>query len=47
VAHRLTTVKECDQIYLISKGIFVAQGTFKELSENDPYFKKLSNQEIQ
>ena len=46
VAHRLTTVQECDQIYFIDKGKFVAMGTYKDLMENNASFKRLSNQDF-
>jgi ABC-type multidrug transport system fused ATPase/permease subunit len=46
IAHRLTTVQECDQIYLIDKGKFVAMGTYKGLLENNASFQRLSNQDF-
>ena len=33
IAHRLTTVKNCDKIYLFDKGEIKKEGTFKELFE--------------
>ncbi len=31
IAHRLTTVKHCDQIYLLEKGQIIKSGTYKEV----------------
>jgi ABC-type multidrug transport system fused ATPase/permease subunit len=31
IAHRLSTVRECDQIYLVDDGKIIAQGNFLEL----------------
>lgn len=41
IAHRLTTVQMCDQIMLLDKGSKIAQGTFKDLSENNPAFTRM------
>ena len=38
IAHRLTTVKKCDQIVLLDKGRKIAQGRFDELSETSAAF---------
>jgi len=40
VAHRLSTVKHCDIIYLFDKGELKAKGTFKELVEISDDFRK-------
>jgi ABC-type multidrug transport system fused ATPase/permease subunit len=39
IAHRLATIKEVDQIYVIDEGVIVEQGTHEELSakENGAY----------
>ena len=34
IAHRLGTVKNCDEIFLLSKGALKAQGSFEELKNN-------------
>jgi len=46
VAHRLSTVRNADCIYLIDKGQVQEQGTHEELvsNENSQYFKLVSNQ---
>jgi len=41
IAHRLSTIKSCDEIIIMEKGKIVDQGTYDELSENSPYFRKL------
>ena len=38
IAHRLSTVKECDTIFLLQKGELKHQGSFRELSESSDYF---------
>ena len=39
IAHRLTTVKRCDHIYLIDKGSVRAQGKYDDLVIKNDYFK--------
>jgi ABC-type multidrug transport system fused ATPase/permease subunit len=39
VAHRLTTVKDCDVIYLMEHGRIASQGTYDELMGSSPWFK--------
>ena len=43
IAHRLSTVRKCDQIYLLERGEVRANGTFEELSQNNAQFKLLAN----
>lgn len=43
IAHRLATVKECDIIYLIDKGVVVDQGSYEELSVRNETFKRMSD----
>jgi ABC-type bacteriocin/lantibiotic exporter with double-glycine peptidase domain len=38
IAHRLTTLKKCDRIYLLEKGKIVDQGTYDELESRSSYF---------
>ena len=40
IAHRLSTVKNCDTIFLLDKGQLQDQGTFEELIKNNDQFKK-------
>lgn len=42
VAHRLTTVKPCSQIYVLDKGSVVEQGSWDELSEQNSFFQRLA-----
>ena len=44
IAHRLSTVRQCDQIYLLDRGEVKAQGTFEELTKNNSQFKLMANQ---
>ncbi len=45
IAHRLTTVKECDNIFLLDKGELKGQGTYKELIKNNEIFQKMTVKE--
>ena len=40
VAHRLSTVRDCDIIYLFDKGELKSQGSFEELIKNSDDFRK-------
>jgi len=43
IAHRLTTVKDCDKIFVFKDGTIVDSGTYEALSKNSEEFKKLLN----
>lgn len=43
VAHRLNTVKNCDVIYVLSKGCLVGKGKFQDLIDTNPMFQNLAN----
>jgi subfamily B ATP-binding cassette protein HlyB/CyaB len=45
VAHRLTTVKDCDVILVLDKGEIVEQGTHAELMQMQGYYYKLYTQQ--
>ena len=40
IAHRLTTVKKCDKIFLLEKGEIKNSGTFEELMKLNDNFRK-------
>ena len=42
IAHRLTTVKSCDVIYMIEKGKIVGSGTYWELLNSNEQFKAMA-----
>ncbi|WP_446010257.1 ABC transporter ATP-binding protein [Candidatus Electrothrix sp.] len=42
IAHRLSTVKKCDQIYLLEHGRLLAQGTYSELLAESQEFKNMA-----
>jgi len=42
IAHRLTTVKNCDVIYFLEHGKIVDQGTYSELLERNEQFKAMA-----
>ena len=39
IAHRLSTVKKCDTIFLLEKGELKSQGTFEELAKVSDHFR--------
>jgi ABC-type multidrug transport system fused ATPase/permease subunit len=43
IAHRLTTVKYCDVIYLMDKGVITARGSYDELYATNGTFKKMAD----
>ena len=43
IAHRLSTVMQCDNIFLLEKGKLIKQGTFKELEKFSHLFSKFVN----
>jgi len=42
IAHRLTTVKNCDQVYLLDRGRITASGTYDELLSSNEQFRKMA-----
>jgi ATP-binding cassette, subfamily B, bacterial PglK len=42
IAHRLSTVKACDTIFLLEKGELKAQGTYVELTESSQIFQEMT-----
>ena len=42
VAHRLSSVKPCDQIVVMEDGEIISRGTFEELLESSPSFQRLA-----
>lgn len=42
IAHRLTTVKECDNIVMIDKGEIAAQGSYEKLIEENSQFRSMA-----
>lgn len=46
VAHRLSTIKNADKIYVMSEGKVVEQGTYDELTRADGVFSKLSTRQV-
>ncbi len=44
IAHRLSTVQNCDVIYLMEKGSIIAEGTYDELLSTNATFRKMAKQ---
>jgi len=42
IAHRLTTVRNCDVIYLINEGCILEQGNYDYLLKNSSTFRKMN-----
>jgi ABC-type multidrug transport system fused ATPase/permease subunit len=42
IAHRISTVKECDIIFLLENGELKVQGTFEQLKKSNNYFREIS-----
>jgi len=42
IAHRLTTVKNCNTIFLLEAGRLVGQGTYDELIDSNERFRALA-----
>ncbi|MGJ8638546.1 MAG: ABC transporter ATP-binding protein [Opitutaceae bacterium] len=42
IAHRLSTVEDCDRLYLLKEGTLIESGTYSELIENSIEFKDLA-----
>ncbi len=43
IAHRLSTVRSCDQIYLLERGEVKAFGTYEQLAANSQHFKAMAD----
>lgn len=41
IAHRLSTVENCDQIFLLKNGAVAASGTYEELTQTSEDFRKM------
>ena len=41
IAHRLETIKDVDQIFVLRDGLVQESGKYQELLDKDGYFKKL------
>jgi len=42
IAHRLSTVRDCDRIFLLERGQVSAQGTYDELVERSAMFRRMA-----
>lgn len=41
IAHRISTLKECDIIFVLDRGRLTAQGSYRELVESCDYFREI------
>ena len=47
ISHRLSTIKNCDDIIVVKGGKLVEQGKHKDMVENDGYYKTLFDQQLE
>lgn len=45
IAHRLSTVRGCDEIFLLERGRLEAKGTYQELLEDNRHFRDMAGQD--
>jgi ATP-binding cassette subfamily B protein len=41
IAHRITSIQDCDRIIVLDKGRIVESGTHEELIKNNGFYKKV------
>jgi ABC-type multidrug transport system fused ATPase/permease subunit len=41
IAHRLSTVKQCDTIFVVERGAVVAHGRYEDLAKSDEIFREM------
>jgi ATP-binding cassette subfamily C protein len=46
IAHRLSTVRNADQIIVLKDGAIEETGTYEELMQNDGYFAELARRQL-
>ncbi|MDR1840356.1 MAG: ATP-binding cassette domain-containing protein [Holophagales bacterium] len=46
IAHRVSTIKECDKIYVLDQGKIVEEGKFDEMYANKGHFYELVNKQM-
>jgi ABC-type multidrug transport system fused ATPase/permease subunit len=46
IAHRLSTVRACDVIYLVHKGTITASGSYDELAKTNLFFRTMAGLEL-
>ncbi|MCK5196894.1 MAG: hypothetical protein KAR21_01000 [Spirochaetales bacterium] len=42
IAHRLATVRECDEIFAMDHGVVIDKGKYNELMERNERFRKIA-----
>jgi ABC-type multidrug transport system fused ATPase/permease subunit len=47
IAHRISTVRDCDRIFVLNRGLIEAQGTYAELLNDNALFRDLASAQSQ
>ncbi|MEO6694579.1 MAG: ABC transporter ATP-binding protein [Ignavibacteria bacterium] len=46
IAHRITSIQDCDRIIVLDKGNIIEEGTHEELIQNEGFYKKIYNIQV-
>ena len=46
IAHRLSTVMDCDRIFVMDQGVIVEQGNYEELMQKKGVFYQLASRQM-
>ena len=46
IAHRLSSVRDCDQIFFVDRGVVAGSGSYSDLLENESKFRELAQADL-